>query len=228
MAQSQKPVEQSEPPGAFEPNRKSLLWNIGQTLCRIFTTGYFDLKVFGARHIPPAGGVLIVSNHQSYLDPVLLAVQLDRPMSYLARASLFRNPLFSWLITNLNAVPVRRGEGDVGAVKEIIRRLEEGHMLAMFPEGTRTLTGEIKPLEPGVALVIRRASGIAVVPAVVDGSFEAWPKGSKLPNSRPIRVLYGPPMKLEGLRGNQIIQLIESTLRKMLGDLRAGEIDAYR
>jgi 1-acyl-sn-glycerol-3-phosphate acyltransferase len=207
--------------------KKNLLWNFGQSLCRIWTTRYFDLKTYGARNIPPTGGVLIVSNHQSYLDPIILAVQLRRPMSFLARATLFKNPFFRWLITNLNAIPVRRGEGDVGAVKETIRRLEEGHMLALFPEGTRSLDGEMKPLEAGVALVIRRADA-AVVPAVVDGSFDAWPRGKKLPQSHPVRVLYGTPINVKGLKGNQIIPLLESTLKKMLADLRAGKVEKYR
>ncbi len=78
-------VQPSAPPAvsrqrpAPSPIRKSLLWQFGQILCRIVTTRYYDLKVFGARHIPPTGGVLIVSNHQSYLDPILLAVQLKAP-----------------------------------------------------------------------------------------------------------------------------------------------------
>jgi 1-acyl-sn-glycerol-3-phosphate acyltransferase len=207
--------------------KKSPLWNFAQSVCRIWTSRYFDLKIYGARHIPPIGGVLIVSNHQSYLDPIILAVQLRRPMSFLARATLFKNPIFGRLITNLNAFPVRRGEGDVGAVKEMIRRLEEGHMLALFPEGTRSLDGEMKPLEPGAALVIRRAH-VAVVPAVVHGSYEAWPKGKKLPQSHPIRVLYAPPINVKGLKGNQVIPLIESKLREMLADLRAGNVSKYR
>ncbi|HEX8521653.1 MAG TPA: lysophospholipid acyltransferase family protein [Tepidisphaeraceae bacterium] len=205
---------------------KSLLWNFGQSVCRIWTTRYFDLKVYGKRHIPPTGGVLIVSNHQSYLDPILLAVQLRRPMSFLARATLFRNRFFSWLITNLNAFPVKRGEGDVGAVKEMIRRLEEGHMLAMFPEGTRTETGEMKSLEPGVALVLRRAKA-AVVPAVIEGSFHAWPKGKNLPRAYPVRVLYGPVIDISGMRANQIIPLLETRLREMVADLRSGHFEKY-
>src|ERR1051326_6508888 len=154
------------------PAKASLIWNLGRVFCRIVMARYFDLKVYGANHIPATGGVLVVSNHQSYLDPIVIAVKLLRPMSYLARATLFRNRFFSWLIRNLNAFPVRRGEGDVGAVREVIRRLQEGHMLTMFPEGTRTLTGEMKPLEPGIGLIIKKAD-VAVIPAVVQGSFEA-------------------------------------------------------
>ena len=213
---------------ASDSTKPTLLWHIGRLICRVLTSRYCDLKVYGRRHVPASGGVLLVSNHQSYLDPVLLAVQLTRPMSYMARATLFRNRFFSWLITSLNAFPVRRGEGDVGAMKETIRRLEEGHMLALFPEGTRTTTGEMKSLEPGVALVIRRAEGVAIVPAVVDGSHESWPKGEKWPHAHPIKVLYGPPIKVEGLRPKEIVPLLESVLREMLADLRAGNFEKYR
>lgn len=206
---------------------KSLLWQLGQMLCRIWTTLYFQLQIIGRQNIPPTGGVLVVSNHQSYLDPVLLAVQLRRPMSYMARATLFKNRFFSWLISNLNAFPVRRGEGDVGAVRETIRRLDDGHMLALFPEGTRSADGEVKALEPGVALIIRRTTAV-IVPAVIDGSHEAWPKGKKLPRAHPIRVLYGPPLDIKGLKGNQIVPLLEKTLKQMLADLRAGNVRKYQ
>jgi 1-acyl-sn-glycerol-3-phosphate acyltransferase len=95
----------------------SPLWKAGRALCRLYTTLAFDLKVYRTDHVPPTGGALVVSNHQSYLDPILLGVQLRRPMSYMARATLFRNRFFNWLISNLNAFPVRRGEGDVGAAE---------------------------------------------------------------------------------------------------------------
>ncbi len=211
-----------------QTHRATLLWNIGRTLFRILTSRYCDLKVYHSHHIPSSGGVLLVCNHQSYLDPILLGVQITRPMSYLARHTLFRNPIFSWLIRNVNAFPVRRGEGDVGAVKEALRRLEDGHMLAMFPEGTRTTSGEMKSLEPGIALVIRRARDLTVIPAVINGSFRAWPKGKKLPQSHPIRLMYGPPLDFAGLRPAQIVSKLEETLRQMLTDLRSGNIARYK
>src|SRR5438876_4866321 len=112
-----------------------LVWNLGRTICRTITSRMFDLKVYGLEHVPKTGGVLIISNHQSYLDPVLLGVQIPRPMSYLAKSELFAIPGFGWLIRQLNAFPVRQGEGDVAAVRETIRRLQEGHMLNIIPEG---------------------------------------------------------------------------------------------
>src|SRR5205085_495254 len=103
--------------------------------CRPILSAAFELKVYDRHFVPRRGGVLLVSNHQSYLDPVLVALYLPRPMSFLAKSELFRHRFFAWLIRSLNAFPVRQGAGDVGAVREMIKRLREGHMLNIFPEG---------------------------------------------------------------------------------------------
>jgi 1-acyl-sn-glycerol-3-phosphate acyltransferase len=216
----------SEAARQLQAQRPTLLWNLGRTICRVYTSREFDLKVYGVHHIPRSGGVLIVSNHQSYLDPVLIGVQICRPMSYLAKSELFEKPAFSWLIRNLNAFPVRQGEGDVGAVKETIRRLAEGHMLTMFPEGTRTPDGTLQPIQPGIGLIVRRA-GVPVVPAVIDGSFEAWPRQDLLPHAHPIRVLFGSPMELGKMKTGEIVSEIGVTLRRMFDDLRGGNLKSY-
>src|SRR6476646_1280256 len=138
--------------------RRSLPWRYLQMLARVLTTLHFDLKVYGLHNLPRAGGVLIVSNHQSNLDPVLLAVRLDRPLNYIAKSELFENRFGGWLLRSvLNAFPVRQGAGDVGAVRETLRRLQEGHALNIYPEGGRTEDGRIAPLEKGVALIVDRA-----------------------------------------------------------------------
>lgn len=206
------------PPVIKEP----LLYRIGRVPCRIYTTLVFDLKVYGIEHVPRHGGVLIASNHQSYLDPVLMGVKLPRPLSYMGKSELFENRYFDWLIRNLNAFPVRQGEGDVGAVKETIRRLQEGHALNLYPEGTRTDDGTIQPMLPGIGLIIRRA-GVPVVPAVIEGSFEAWPRDSTFPLRHPIRVMYGPAMELADLKAAEIVERIDVTLRTMFAQLRERE-----
>src|SRR5438067_10314676 len=132
---------------------RSLPWRYLQILARVLTTLLFDLKVYGRRNVPPRGGVLIVSNHQSYLDPVLLAVPLERPLNYIAKSELFENVWFGRFLRSLNAFPVRQGAGDVGAVRETIQRLKEGHLLNIYPEGSRTETGEIGPMLRGVGLI---------------------------------------------------------------------------
>jgi 1-acyl-sn-glycerol-3-phosphate acyltransferase len=179
----------------------------------------FDLQVSGHKNIPKTGGVILAANHQSYLDPVLVATWLKRPVCFMARSSLFENPHFGWFIRALHAYPVRLGEGDIGAVKETIRLLQEGNILNIYPEGTRTLDGEIKKMEKGIALVIRRAK-VPVVPVAIDGSFQAWPKGHKLFHPHRIRVKYGKPMNLSEMKGDQIVKELDGALRGLLAELR--------
>ena len=198
---------------------ETFLYTFGRMMLRPWAILWFDLKVYGVQHVPRDGGVLVVSNHQSYLDPIILGVNVRRPFSFLAKSELFENRLFGWLIRNLNAFPVRQGEGDVGAVKETIRRLQEGHALIVYPEGTRSLSGEIETIQPGVGLIARRA-GVPVVPAVIEGSYEAWPKGHKVFRPHTVRAMYGPPIDLSGLKANQVVKKIEQTLRAMHADLK--------
>ena len=198
-------------------------WKFLQGICRVTTTLMFDLKVYGLHHVPPEGGLLLVSNHQSYLDPVLLGVRLRRPLSYLAKSELFRNPAFAWLIRLLGAFPVKQGAGDVGAMKETIARLHAGDALNIFPEGSRTEDGQMRSMEKGIGLVVRKAK-VPVVPVVIDGSFRAWPKGRTMFRSSPIRVMYGPPMDLSNLDRDGIVEAIDQTLTTMFADLRAGRI----
>jgi 1-acyl-sn-glycerol-3-phosphate acyltransferase len=196
------------------------LWKLAQTIVRIGSTVLLDLKVYGRDNVPDEGGALMISNHQSYLDPAVLGAQLRRPMSYLAKSDLWKNPVFGWLISHLYAFPVRQGTGDVGAIKETISRLREGHVLNIFPEGSRTEDGELLPIQPGVALVIRKAE-VPVIPAVVDGSFKAWRKGKLLPSRHPVRVLIGKPIRLDHLKPREITVEIERLFREMLAELRA-------
>lgn len=207
--------------------KPSPVWKFLQTISRIGTTLLFDLKVYGAHRVPAEGGVLLVSNHQSYLDPVLLGVRLGRPLSYMAKASLFKFAPFAWLIRSLGAFPVRQGAGDVRAMKEAIERVQEGLALTIFPEGSRTEDGSLLPIEPGIALVIRKAK-VPVVPAVIDGAIDAWPRGRKLFRARPVRVLYGRPMDLSGLSRDQIVERISHEFRTMLGQLREGRVPLDR
>ena len=198
-------------------------WRFLQAICRIISTLAFDLKVYGAHRLPQEGGVLVVSNHQSYLDPVLLAVRTKRPLSYMAKSELFTHKPFTWMIRALGAFPVRQGAGDVRAMKEAIERVQEGHALLIFPEGSRTEDGQLLPVEPGVALVIRKAK-VPVIPCVIDGAYRAWQKDAKSPRAAPIRILYGHPMDLSGLDREQVVKAIQDKFSEMLQSLRDGTV----
>jgi 1-acyl-sn-glycerol-3-phosphate acyltransferase len=107
----------------------------------------------------------------------------------MARDTLFSNPYFGRLISSVNAFPVRRGTGDIGAVKETLRRLKDGKPVLVFPEGTRTRDGRIGPINANSLLIAKKA-GAAIVPMVIDGAFEAWPRTQLLPSPQSIYVTY--------------------------------------
>lgn len=158
-----------------------------------FYVTYFRYRAFGMRHVPRTGGVLLVSNHQSFLDPVLVGLPLPRECHYMARDTLFNNRWFGWLISYLNAFPVKRGTADTGAIKETIRRLRGGYAVLTFPEGTRTRDGRIGPMRAGVVLVARKTQ-VPIVPTLILGAYEAWPRTAKLPRPRRMLVAFGPPL----------------------------------
>ena len=172
----------------------------------------FGIRVYGQRNVPPGGGVILASTHQSYLDPVIVGMGLSRQMHIMARENLFRNRLFRRLIESLNAFPVERDAADLGAMHEAIRRLRDGCLLVLFPEGTRTRTGEIGPLHPGLGVLAFR-SGAAVVPVTIEGAFRCWPRGRKIFRPGRIRVLFGRPMRVKSPKREE--------LSRFVGELRS-------
>src|SRR5688500_6596976 len=190
------PTPPTPPPRKRPPHERSLLWKTLQVPVRLAATLVFKLQAFHPDRVPPTGGVLMVSNHQSYLDPPLLGTKLNRSMAYLAKSELFEHGHFSSLIRALNAFTIRQGKGDVGAMKESIRLLQEGWLLNMFPEGSRTPDGRVHPAQKGAGLMIRRA-GAPGVPVAIDGSYEASPRGDRFPQPHTIRLLYGQPVNLD-------------------------------
>ena len=117
---------------------------------------------------------------------------------------------------------MRQGSADVAAVKETIARLQEGHVLNLYPEGARSETGEIGPMLRGVGLIVRRAR-VPVIPVGIDGSFAAWPKHRRCFRPRPVRLRYGPPLILDELNPDEIVATIDRTLRQMFDEMRDGE-----
>src|SRR6266446_5928883 len=109
-----------------------------QFLCRLLVTVFFGYRSRGQRHVPAAGGALLLSSHQSFLDPVLIGVPTLRPLNYLARETLFRFTPLRWLIRSLSAMPIDREGLGISGLKETLRRLRRGEIVVIFPEGTRT------------------------------------------------------------------------------------------
>lgn len=194
------------------PKRRTLIYAMMQSLCRIIVTVFFGFKAYDLHNIPRTGGFLLTPNHQSYFDPVLAGIMLHRPIGFFANAYLFKNPLFGWLLRNLSAWPVERGKGDRGAVVTAIEKLKAGYAVNLFPEGTRTPDGKIQPLERGVALIIRKA-GVPIVPVAIDGGYDAWPRTRKLPRLHPVHVMYGKPIDPTGMDSHELLATLERELK---------------
>lgn len=183
---------------------------------------YFRGRAFDADRVPRTGGVLIVSNHQSYFDPVAVGQALPREISFMARDTLFRNPVFGRMIHSLNAFPVRRGAADVGAVKEILRRLRDGWAVVIFPEATRSPDGRLGRINPNSLAIAKRAE-VPIVPTVVDGAFEAWPRSQRLPSPKPVYVSYAEPITAEQVREWSLEEITAEVMRRMALLLEASQ-----
>lgn len=186
-------------------------------LCHWTTTLLLKTRVFGLHNVPDSGGVLLVCNHQSFMDPVLAGMALHRECSFMARDSLFKNPWFSRLIASLNAFPVRRNTADLSAIKEALRRLKQGRAIVLFPEGTRTEDGTVGPMLPGLAAIAKKAE-VPVVPTLIDGVFQAWPRDQKLPGPGNVIIEYGRPIQpneYADLSADQLMNLIRNRLLAM-------------
>ncbi len=178
-----------------------LFYKFVRRLLQVLFSLWFSVRCIGREKVPGDGGVLLASNHQSFLDPILVGMGLHREVHYMARETLFRNPMAGWLIRAVNAFPVKRHSADVGAIKKTLRLLESGEVVNLFGEGTRSRDGTIGEVQPGIIMLARKA-GVPVVPVVIDGAFEAWPRDHKFCHCYPVRVMYGRAISPEQIRAD--------------------------
>lgn len=154
----------------------------------------FGMRVVGREHLITEGPVLVASNHQSYLDPPLIGNLYQDEMVYLARKTLF-TPFTRWVYKNWNAIPVDQDRPDMASLKTIIRKLKEGNRVLVFPEGSRTLDGNLGEAAPGIGLIAVK-SGVPIQPVRISGAREALPRGSARVRFARITVSVGAPIHL--------------------------------
>ncbi|MBB5352444.1 1-acyl-sn-glycerol-3-phosphate acyltransferase [Haloferula luteola] len=179
-----------------------IYWS-GWLLFRSAFQTFFRLRLRNGDKLLMEGPVLVVSNHESFLDPPLIGGLYHDEMVFLARKTLFKG-FFKWLYSQWNAVPVDQEKPDMSSLKTIIRELKSGRRVLVFPEGARTLDGALGEAQPGVGLIAAKA-GVPIQPIRIRGAREALPRGSGRIRLATIEVTIGDPIDLaaEGLAGSK-------------------------
>jgi len=192
-----------------------LWYDVLRVVCRLTAILLFRIRCRGREFVPLDGGGLVLSNHQSHLDPVLVGLATDRRLNYLARDTLFRFAPFRWLINSLDAIPLDREGLGLGGLKETLKRLKRGELVLIFPEGTRTRDGEVGTLKPGFCALARRA-GVPLLPVGIDGAFDSWPRSRLLPAPAVIHIQFGEPLEpaeIAGLDDRELVAEMDRRIR---------------
>ena len=169
-------------------------------LVRLFSLTFFkffhSFRTSGTDNLP-AGPLILAPNHASYLDPPATGCGLFRVTYYLARHTLFKPPIASWLLPSIGSIPVNQSSPGPSSLKNIFEVFKNKGTLVLFPEGQRTYDGNLRKAEPGIGMIAARAN-VPVVPVHIIGSREAMPRNGRWHPFRPIRVVYGKPMRFSG------------------------------
>lgn len=165
---------------------------------------YCQLRVQGREYIPKGGPAVVTANHMSLLDPFLVGMILNtpHPIAFMGKKELFANPVLRWIIQGWGAFPVDRARKDASSLRTALAVLKAGEILGMFPEGTRSTTGELQELRTG-ALRLAIRTRAPMIPVGIAGTDRAMPRGARFPRPVKITVTFGPPLDLSALHDHR-------------------------
>ena len=152
-----------------------------------------QIEVEGVENVPSEGPVLLLPNHQSILDPMLVQAFFPRPVHSMTKSTQFSSPLFRWLIPRILGFPTRRYRVDPQTVRVVLQRLDAGEVVGIYAEGERSWDAELQPFRRGTIRLLLKA-GVPVIPCGITGSYDVWPRWSRRPKRRPVRIRYGKPL----------------------------------
>lgn len=224
-------------PRAAGVERPSMGWYpLFRLAARVMTFGLVRLEVAGRRHIPRRGPFLLVVNHLSILDPVIVMASCPRPLETLTKSTQFASgKFFPWALPRAGAIPARRYKVDPQAVRTVLRVLERGGGVCIYPEGERSWNGTLQPLRRGTVRLLLK-TGVPVVPCGISGSFEARPRWSRTLYRTRVSLRFGEPILL-GVHDTRVerdrahdsaARRISSALRRLSGERPPGEEDPER
>ncbi len=191
-----------------------LFYKVAKGSVRFLLSLVYRVKIEGKEHIPKKGKSIVSSNHFSVMDPVLTAAFLPRKINYMAKEELFSNKFFALILNKLGVFSVKRGGTDIGAIKTALRTLNRGEIFGIFPEGTRSKSGEILEAKPGLAMIAIRAQS-PIIPVAIIGNYKPFSK---------IKIKIGKPINLSSYYGKKfstkeyqkLSQDVLDTIRKLM------------
>ena len=183
---------------ADSPFVRGGLWVSLQVVIQAFFVVWLGYRATGHRRLEEEKGALVLANHQSFLDPIAVGLPFRRPISFLARHNLFHAPVLGWLLERTHVMPINQQSPGTDSIRDMVRRLHNGWLVGVFPEGTRSATGAIGDLKPGFAAVLRRAK-LPVYPVGIAGAYHALPMGGWFIKPTRVRVVFGQPITVEEL-----------------------------
>ncbi|MEE9523927.1 MAG: lysophospholipid acyltransferase family protein [Thermodesulfovibrionales bacterium] len=195
------------------------LYYFFRMMLKIFYKMYFRFEVCGHHNIPDEGGVLIAANHLSYLDPPLVGISIKRKASFIAHSGLFNIPLIGKFIESFS-IPIDRDNPKPSTIKEAVSRLKNGELVVMFPEGTRSPSGEDVSGKRGAAS-IAGMSRATIIPTLIEGTGKALPIDTKFIKPFKVRITFGKPLtRNPGESEKEFQQSIEDDLMDTIKNLR--------
>ncbi len=166
-----------------------------------FARLYMGLTRDGLEHLPRRGPAIVVSNHASYMDAIILGSAAPRPIHFVVLQSMYDRLLIRWFYWGMGTIPVRAEGQDSGSIKRAVRLLSTGAILGVFPEGGRSADGILSEPRLGAAM-IAALSGAPVVPACIDGARDCLPVGGAFPKPARIHVRFGSPLRFDRRSGD--------------------------
>ncbi|MFB3160317.1 1-acyl-sn-glycerol-3-phosphate acyltransferase [Bacillus niacini] len=176
---------------------------------------WYRIEVSGLEYFPKEGGVLLCTNHIHNFDPLVVGITAPRPVHFMAKEELFKVPVLGNIVRNCNAFPVKRGKGDRESLRAGLKVLKDGNVFGLFPEGTRSKTGEIGKGLSGAGFFALRTEA-DVVPCAIIGPYKSL---------KTLKVVYGKPIAMDEMRAvkasaEQVTELIMSEIDKLIKEHR--------
>ena len=163
----------------------------------------YPLEIKGLENLPREGGIILAPNHSSYFDPIYFGLAVPRNIRWIAKKSFFDVWWLGWFFKITGCLPVNPEKSNIEAIKGALLILKQGETLGIFPEGSRSRDGKLMNGELGVALLALR-SGAPILPAAIDGAFEAYPPDAKFPRPRQIKLRFGQPLIFDTAKKGRI------------------------